>query len=128
MVLPLVRRFNSIKVQLEHSQKLAIKQLIQFQFHKGAIRTHNQQRMCVDGGWFQFHKGAIRTLMLALKWTSYLRFNSIKVQLEQVDDALKRLPVNLFQFHKGAIRTVGKFHSELAVDSFNSIKVQLEQN
>ena len=39
MVLPLVRRFNSIKVQLEHSQKLAIKQLIQFQFHKGAIRT-----------------------------------------------------------------------------------------
>ena len=53
-------------------------------------------------------------------------FNSIKVQLEQIE----RNPYSLkqkFQFHKGTIRTTntGKFY--IKDTYFNSIKVQLEQ-
>ena len=53
---------------------------------------------------FQFHKGAIKTSLLSLPVLVLPHFNSIKVQLKrgyfQGND-----PSLLFQFHKGAIKT-----------------------
>ena len=93
MVLPLVRRFNSIKVQLEHSQKLAIKQLIQFQFHKGAIRTFLDitDPVCSH----RFNSIKVQLELVTFKITTNCksrRFNSIKVQLEPGE----RYPDQLF--------------------------------
>ena len=61
--------------------------MIQFQFHKGAIRTHSCQERTEAASRFQFHKGAIRT---------------IKSRID-MQDALS------FQFHKGAIRTPPRY-------------------
>ena len=56
-----VARFNSIKVQLEHLCQSAIIRQVQFQFHKGSIRT----------------------MLMEISVQKPLRgFNSIKVQLE----------------------------------------------
>ena len=52
--------FNSIKVQLEHKIVLKTTSVLEFQFHKGTIRTHWL--------WFSF--------------STLCYFNSIKVQLE----------------------------------------------
>ena len=53
---------------------------------------------------FQFHKGAIRTAYSEGLQRTKLRFNSIKVRLEQANDYYGRVHI-MFQFHKGAIRT-----------------------
>ena len=53
-------------------------------------------------------------------------FNSIKVRLEQDEQAGRKLQTT-FQFHKGAIRT-GRWHvPSISNPDFNSIKVRLEQ-
>ena len=83
MVLPLVRRFNSIKVQLEHSQKLAIKQLIQFQFHKGAIRTFLDITDPVCSHRFNSIKVQLEHTTNKECVLMVDGFNSIKVQLER---------------------------------------------
>ena len=67
----LVMYFNSIKVQLER-KKLRIKgKGIEFQFHKGTIRTlacYDFVNAVVE---FQFHKGTIRTSKKNGKRNSY---------------------------------------------------------
>ena len=57
-----VGNFNSIKVRLEPDSVNSITICMEFQFHKGAIRT--PMKLFVITSWlqFQFHKGAIRTL------------------------------------------------------------------
>ena len=53
--------FNSIKVRLEQFEEISAEWLLQFQFHKGTIRTAGSQKQTIDD----------------------LNFNSIKVRLEQ---------------------------------------------
>ena len=55
---------------------------IEFQFHKGAIKTHSSAMSSIVISLFQFHKGAIKT------------------RTQTID-----LPILRFQFHKGAIKT-----------------------
>ena len=97
------KNFNSIKVQLELS------------FYASAFR---------DIAEFQFHKGTIRTLMSQLKKLIIRNFNSIKVQLEQGIPKLL-ITASKFQFHKGTIRTSWRIVA-CFFSNFNSIKVQLE--
>ena len=54
---------------------------------------------------FQFHKGTIRTQMKTNNYSENQDFNSIKVQLEP--PAVSSITPELrFQFHKGTIRTL----------------------
>ena len=58
----MVTCFNSIKVRLELLNWLHLQILIQFQFHKGTIRTGVLPNVTNEGvTLFQFHKGTIRT-------------------------------------------------------------------
>ena len=75
--------FNSIKVQLEHKIVLKTTSVLEFQFHKGTIRTHWL--------WFSF--------------STLCYFNSIKVQLEPAGTQAGNGNLSSFQFHKGTIRT-----------------------
>ena len=119
--------FNSIKVRLEHYFKFAETSLtVEFQFHKGAIRTNSFNLLIILAKRFQFHKGAIRTFANECKEASYcLDFNSIKVRLEPMPEK-KAVGRPQFQFHKGAIRTSVRLLSLLSPVNFNSIKVRLE--
>ena len=74
--------FNSIKVRLERKYDINKKENLQFQFHKGAIRT--------------IYDAAVPGLKA--------HFNSIKVRLEPLLIKRRRC-LSAFQFHKGAIRT-----------------------
>ena len=56
---------------------------------------------------FQFHKGTIRTNQQESSHVDQQHFNSIKVQLELASTCLKTTH-SVFQFHKGTIRT--NFH------------------
>ena len=77
--------FNSIKVRLELGFITSINRRSKFQFHKGAIRTFDFEKIPVVDRYF----------------------NSIKVRLEPKGIMIPISP-NKFQFHKGAIRTSGK--------------------
>ena len=62
MVLLLVN-FNSIKVRLEPNVYLhSLTEATVFQFHKGTIRTGDDNVLKVTDRTFQFHKGTIRTV------------------------------------------------------------------
>ena len=55
----------------------------QFQFHKGAIKSHAVKMLMSLGYRFQFHKGAIKSLAkYVVKNSEYQSFNSIKVRLK----------------------------------------------
>ena len=41
-----MRHFNSIKVQLEQNIRSLLRDLDEFQFHKGTIRTYASKRFC----------------------------------------------------------------------------------
>ena len=75
--------FNSIKVRLELFINGINNTESIFQFHKGAIRTLQQEEICGLIVQFQFHKGAIRTNKSKQFDAMYEDFNSIKVRLEQ---------------------------------------------
>ena len=79
----LIWNFNSIKVQLKHIIDNVIAPPIEFQFHKGTIKTDGLIQVCrkFDGN-----------------------FNSIKVQLKP-DAHLRPSGALVFQFHKGTIKT-----------------------
>ena len=119
--------FNSIKVRLELCRTTSkLRDILTFQFHKGAIRTGWPPSIKLVFTWFQFHKGAIRTLDTILHSRAELHFNSIKVRLELKNAMASHLQVQ-FQFHKGAIRTTIHFYLLKSIRNFNSIKVRLEQ-
>ena len=75
-LLPLLQYFNSIKVRLEHSESSPTKLMLEFQFHKGAIRTINSLVVKDYPLKFQFHKGAIRT---SLTITRKVCINNISI-------------------------------------------------
>ena len=58
---PVLRCFNSIKVQLEQNITAAQLAKDMFQFHKGTIRTIRCYHQHEKYSKFQFHKGTIRT-------------------------------------------------------------------
>ena len=74
---------------------------------------------------FQFHKGTIRTSIPFDLSILPANFNSIKVQLERKFTA-STYGMIIFQFHKGTIRTTVLSVLKILSLNFNSIKVQLE--
>ena len=56
---------------------------------------------------FQFHKGTIKTQLLEHGRTFQSYFNSIKVQLKHVAEQVSK-EILIFQFHKGTIKTCCK--------------------
>ena len=100
-----LQHFNSIKVRLKRAARYASFHLIKFQFHKGTIKTYQNQKIVQQLGTFQFHKGTIKTLGLTLAiFTFAFDFNSIKVRLKLVCYP-SRSYCWIFQFHKGTIKT-----------------------
>ena len=77
---------------------------VQFQFHKGTIRTFDTYTFADGTPLFQFHKGTIRTHCTATAEGKDFNFNSIKVRLEQPLPN-ECIVAFTFQFHKGTIRT-----------------------
>ena len=77
--------FNSIKVQLELNVNPVTSFRLEFQFHKGTIRTTKETE--------------IRSKQIC-------DFNSIKVQLEHETSLRTFARAHKFQFHKGTIRTL----------------------
>ena len=68
----LAEYFNSIKVRLERLSDMRLSQsLMEFQFHKGAIRTPLTFIVRESTPKFQFHKGAIRTPQRYEKYSVY---------------------------------------------------------
>ena len=67
---------------------------------------------------FQFHKGTIRTTENDKEQKNFSHFNSIKVRLEHINDIYSTADTT-FQFHKGTIRTkdsvLGKKVSEISI-------------
>ena len=59
---------------------------------------------------FQFHKGTIRTLDDEVKKAKDSDFNSIKVRLEHSKLKDTVFDLSVFQFHKGTIRTSDASH------------------
>ena len=78
---------------------------MEFQFHKGTIRTMVRMAILSSVPAFQFHKGTIRTGLLREIQASQSYFNSIKVRLEPQKQGQNEKQVPRFQFHKGTIRT-----------------------
>ena len=101
--------------------------VVEFQFHKGAIRTERLIAPFFWIRWFQFHKGAIRTPCRFFDSLSDRYFNSIKVRLEPYD-GIDNDQFMIFQFHKGAIRTALCVRTTKSDRDFNSIKVRLEHS
>ena len=101
-----MNRFNSIKVQLELNRKKDKGPVIQFQFHKGAIRTTALAQIYFAFPCFNSIKVQLE-LAKNIIFTDRVRsFNSIKVQLEPRRALTQANTPTEFQFHKGAIRTV----------------------
>ena len=83
MSLLLILHFNSIKVRLKLVSILLMLICHLFQFHKGTIKTFNDQPLkFYDTVLFQFHKGTIKT-----------KYGGVVPSNEK------------FQFHKGTIKT-----------------------
>ena len=76
---------------------------------------------------FQFHKGTIRTAQQQGQDDAQQHFNSIKVRLEQLIDTPLIRAILKFQFHKGTIRTCLNPFLKVFQSDFNSIKVRLER-
>ena len=119
--------FNSIKVQLESSEKADDVALDLFQFHKGSIRIAEllnqvekerhfnsikvqlESLICMrrtSGCLFQFHKGSIRIESSFRKYIkiTLFQFHKGSIRIEALRDKL--VLAQLFQFHKGSIRIV----------------------
>ena len=121
-----VCNFNSIKVQLELNNASARNMVANFNSIKVQLERM-ANRSNIMGLQFQFHKGTIRTCMFNFCTSLNSYFNSIKVQLEHLVPS-RTGTLNLFQFHKGTIRTSLPFYRHSRIFRyFNSIKVQLER-
>ena len=78
---------------------------LQFQFHKGTIRTYFCTRIQSLMFYFNSIKVQLELLKLLLRCLFMHYFNSIKVQLEHMVSFAQVALCLLFQFHKGTIRT-----------------------
>ena len=77
----------------------------QFQFHKGTIKTYQEQRQ--HGYYANFNSIKVRLKQHKKndKLHKYDNFNSIKVRLKHKIQLMTRRPAKSFQFHKGTIKT-----------------------
>ena len=74
---------------------------------------------------FQFHKGTIKTRIQISLLSSAANFNSIKVRLKPTPSTFKT-GRQAFQFHKGTIKTFCAVCALYDSINFNSIKVRLK--
>ena len=118
--------FNSIKVQLELYILSLVVSLTRFQFHKGTIRTMVSFVRVVLCPLFQFHKGTIRTEYFRVHYRHSSKFQFHKGTIRTVIVLVLVVCTMIFQFHKGTIRTWRKKRKQVQLINFNSIKVQLE--
>ena len=96
--------FNSIKVQLKQTGHYQKRGAVQFQFHKGTIKTLCNAREMKGNADFNSIKVQLK-LLLRGQWKPIcFNFNSIKVQLKLVSVHLIAGKAK-FQFHKGTIKT-----------------------
>ena len=101
----MLSNFNSIKVQLEHTNFLQGGQPdINFNSIKVQLELLRVAFVALIN-LFQFHKGTIRTDDANVPAVRVPNFNSIKVQLEQENAHSNQHEQRKFQFHKGTIRT-----------------------
>ena len=117
--------FNSIKVRLELGYYGNIISVLQFQFHKGTIRTARQSFILLTEANFNSIKVRLELWQQQSSSLSISNFNSIKVRLEQGAYA-EPFSHYKFQFHKGTIRTSYGDKWDWLDFHFNSIKVRLE--
>ena len=118
--------FNSIKVQLELPIFWIVLLSVGFQFHKGTIRTPLRQACGSAYAYFNSIKVQLEPLEQEYRLITARNFNSIKVQLER----------HTFQFllsdevHFNSIKVQLEPRPENPASeylfNFNSIKVQLE--
>ena len=78
--------FNSIKVQLEPLWTQFDRWFIQFQFHKGTIRTQEQNVEPTQEKNFNSIKVQLELTLMTENRKVMVNFNSIKVQLEPPAD------------------------------------------
>ena len=117
--------FNSIKVRLKLQHFGGNKAILQFQFHKGTIKTPEARLMFRSVPVFQFHKGTIKTFLCLVLTCALPNFNSIKVRLKPSFRDTNGLFAQ-FQFHKGTIKTGQRICITIYHNYFNSIKVRLK--
>ena len=110
--------FNSIKVRLERHRRAQQDCRSTFQFHKGTIRTWEENETKDGEPKFQFHKGTIRTHTYERKYLEKSCFNSIKVRLERRSSPRASCATSRFQFHKGTIRTAHRVPAQRALVRF----------
>ena len=97
--------FNSIKVRLElEAAGINPYLMLEFQFHKGTIRTSSSNQPTALQVNFNSIKVQLERLISLCERLNYVDFNSIKVRLE-LEIRAKQVCVAPFQFHKGTIRT-----------------------
>ena len=101
-----MRNFNSIKVQLKRARLGGWPRTLLFQFHKGTIKAANNDK----------------------PKEAHSYFNSIKVQLKQMETNIGKKVIIRFQFHKGTIKACARLRLGLGLGYFNSIKVQLKHH
>ena len=121
----LITNFNSIKVQLKRIGWAINIRDVEFQFHKGTIKTDISLRWWRTPPYFNSIKVQLKQQRAANIDSMGTNFNSIKVQLKRLRTSSVSCCIR-FQFHKGTIKTdftAGLHHNEL---DFNSIKVQLK--
>ena len=99
--------FNSIKVRLKQNARFCYCGKLEFQFHKGTIKTRSHPTPQHRGDLFQFHKGTIKTAAPLPLLPSLNYFNSIKVRLKLQQRPRTAGEGHGFQFHKGTIKTNG---------------------
>ena len=97
--------FNSIKVRLKQKMPLCFRRMYQhFNSIKVRLKRYLEYKTGFDRVQFQFHKGTIKTTHLLLHIIYHINFNSIKVRLKLLLLPCFRQTL-LFQFHKGTIKT-----------------------
>ena len=118
--------FNSIKVQLKLIVTVDTTIVMQFQFHKGTIKTELHNAVASGYALFQFHKGTIKTAVQERHNIHATSFQFHKGTIKTQSGTLNYSLIAQFQFHKGTIKTLLSVKSLPSFFYFNSIKVQLK--
>ena len=76
-----------------------------FQFHKGTIKTDQQDELNLVFYYFNSIKVRLKLKPLAMSYDTFDDFNSIKVRLKRLAYEINMF-YRKFQFHKGTIKTL----------------------
>ena len=115
------------RLHLQLSQSHHVFQFHKFRFHNGTIKIFakyftSEHAICR----FQFHRSTIKTYKGHTSRQLDFDFNSIMVQLKQLERENIKFLLNRFQFHNGTIRTHFISGKSVCLPNFNSIMVQLK--